>query len=700
VRFLVADIAQFSVATAVLAAFLIVPGYVVGRATGALSFRSRSPLEQFLLSVALSVSAVPIVTYLTLLVGGWHGVAVVFGAVWLVFVTQIVWKRRRLVPWLRELFGDGVFRPMLLVAALWFAIALVSLVDMPVGSLLYRGGPYYDHIAHTAIIDAVVRSGVPPANPFFHPGHPIDVVYYHLWYLVGGVAWLSGGAVTTERAASLAGTVWAGWSFFAIVALLLRELGGRDAQSVDRRVRMALFVAFVGGLDALIVVPNDIFYAVTGHGFYWDHAEMWNFSGSVTMWITVFLWSPHHTVAFAACVFGFLLLREPSVGDGSAGGARRAILAGSAFASSAGMSIWVTLVAALILLPWLGVLVRRRWWSELRTVIYSGMVSVALAAPFLIDLQLARLEHSLPVAFAVRVSQPVTRALTLLGFEQVGILELANLVALIPTYAVELGFVMVAPLLWWSFRRRAGVPLDRDDRFLMTMFIASMVVSSFLCSVIRHNDLGWRGIMFAQLALLIWSTDVAAVALNRDHGGVPGLRDQLSRRWKRILVVLIAVGIASTGYQVLKLRLHEPVFDLVRGGAHGRETAALRTAYEWIDQHLPRDAVIQYSPLERAPASFNGLYGNRQVVYDETYAYTYGVPEWLYGPVKADLARVWSPTVAVDSVDILCARYGIDAVVVTAADTLWADRASWIWRRQAAYENSHARVVLLGAGAR
>ena len=85
-------------------------------------------------------------------------------------------------------------------------------------------------------------------------------------------------------------------------------------------------------------------------------------------------------------------------------------------------------------------------------------------------------------------------------------LGLFNLIALPILYALELGFygfVLVITLLTIKRRR----PLDRETLFELTVFSTSIVIASLLKSAIRNNDLGWRGLMFAQFVLIIWGSD-------------------------------------------------------------------------------------------------------------------------------------------------------------------------------------------------
>ena len=67
-------------------------------------------------------------------------------------------------------------------------IALLAMVDFSYGHKLHLSVMNYDYTTRTAIISAITRTGVPPANPFFYPGLPIKLSYHYFWLLFSSLA--------------------------------------------------------------------------------------------------------------------------------------------------------------------------------------------------------------------------------------------------------------------------------------------------------------------------------------------------------------------------------------------------------------------------------------------------------------------------------------------------------------------------------
>ena len=87
-------------------------------------------------------------------------------------------------------------------------LVLAELIDIPVGSRLYMNVVVHDHALRTAFVDAVIRTGVPPANPLYWPGHAVPMRNYYFWYVLCAI--VSKLAHVTARQALDASCVWAG----------------------------------------------------------------------------------------------------------------------------------------------------------------------------------------------------------------------------------------------------------------------------------------------------------------------------------------------------------------------------------------------------------------------------------------------------------------------------------------------------------
>src|SRR5262249_53858884 len=101
--------------------------------------------------------------------------------------------------------GERVFAPVVvaaLLAAALLAFAVASAILPKVSSAgVALAAPIFDH-AKIAMVDEMVRQGVPPANPFF--AAPSRLAYYYLWHfsaaelaVVTGVSgWAADAALT------------------------------------------------------------------------------------------------------------------------------------------------------------------------------------------------------------------------------------------------------------------------------------------------------------------------------------------------------------------------------------------------------------------------------------------------------------------------------------------------------------------------
>ena len=96
-----------------------------------------------------------------------------------------VLKNKNTLQQIQELISNKeLVRGCLTIGAIWIAFALFMLVDIQVGKNLYLSLADYDYNHRIAITDAICRTGVPPENPFFHPGHSVPLIYYYYWMIV------------------------------------------------------------------------------------------------------------------------------------------------------------------------------------------------------------------------------------------------------------------------------------------------------------------------------------------------------------------------------------------------------------------------------------------------------------------------------------------------------------------------------------
>ena len=703
-QFFLRDLSAGLVATLLLAALLVGPGHLLGWATDVWRFRSRSTATRLASALVLSIGVVPGAVFLVARLTSLAVSATLLALV--AVVGASVALRARSSPGTHAL-ADPLTRRALLVGAVWTVLALVLLSDLQIGRSLYPNLVAYDYAKHISVTDAIGRTGVPPLNPSFRLGDGIVLYYYYVWFLVCSLADLVGGPLVDARGAVFGGTVVAGLAMMSIVALYVR-LVFADAASVEER-RRAIWISVallcVGGLDVLLL-PFAL-----ARGERLPLSVDW-LNEQVTMWTNSVVWVPHHVASFVAGLTAFLVLLDAPRHSARVRAAL-VVVAGLSIASGVGMSIWVTLTFAVFWALWVLIsLVRRRALDALLAVA-AGCVGLIAAAPFVWDLLRASMLHAKPVIFWVRGFGPLDVYLEATGAGDLRT-QVYNLLALPINYAVEFGFLGVASAGYWWRRRRSARTMDRGETGVVILAVAGLFVGSFMQSAIRSNDLGWRAMMLAQFATLLWSGQFVAELLRERGSRAPDARRRVvpGRPVLAFLALLLTIGLASSTYDLLMTRIY-----LIGARANGAWASSklwgpggaataydLREAYAWTSRDLPSNAIVQANP--RAPVGlvykrdpvdvFAGLYASRSsIAGDAEYGTLYGVPREIYDGVANPIATVFSDSVPVGALDVarLCGRLGIRAWLVTAADPVFRDRQSWVWREPPLFSNASTRVL-------
>ena len=90
------------------------------------------------------------------------------------------------------------------------------------------------------------------------------------------------------------------------------------------------------------------------------------------------IWVPHHVGALVTGLIGFLVLWDAGTTTSLQRRIAGSALAGIAFASATGTSIYVTLVFAIFLCVWFLVTLARRWWNHTAALLMTGVVSISV----------------------------------------------------------------------------------------------------------------------------------------------------------------------------------------------------------------------------------------------------------------------------------------------------------------------------------
>ncbi len=564
--------------------------------------------------------------------------------------------------------------PVWLAAALaWIVFAALCLVDLPDGAGgLSHSYLMIDHVKHAAVTWSIEDTGTPPGNPtFFEPGR--KVAYYYFFYTLTAVASIVGGPLgVAARHAGFAGSILAGFALFALVFEVWSRSGADEACGGARpRASAAGWIVAILLTTGLDIIPALSSLYTRGGRLRDAPIESWD--TDVTSWLGGALWVPHHVAGLCAAFVGFMALAGRSSADW-----RRVALASLAFASMAGLSVYVALGAALTAALWFAALLFARRPGDAARLALAGLGAGLIALPWLVTLiPVAGAQGPPPVAFGLREN---------FRMDYPDMAEPAAFLLwaarLFISMALEFG---VFALGAWAFWRVAGRRGLRDDiaMVLVLSTIASVLLATFTRSTILNNDLAWRVMLFAQLATCVW-TLAALRAGAIERLGLTAVA--------RICLVL---GYGATIFASVQLRW-EPGQELPRGSVARATLPDQIAAWTWLSTRLPRNSVVQFRPTWERALSY-GLYGHFPAAVSDLHNGR------LFGPSEADvqarfeaIAPVFvDPAATLDDVRRIASNYRIAALVVTSRDPNFADPNSWVARTPASLSTAHARVFLL-----
>jgi hypothetical protein len=580
---------------------------------------------------------------------------------------------------------------------MWGVVALGSMVDLQIGDKLYPPIVAYDHSVRASMTVAIARH-VPPENPFFaNAAAPLR--YHYLWLLFCSLPMKV--FHLSPRYAVYSGVVWCGLGLMCVIALGLKFLV-RVQTDIERKTLLAVGLLSVTGLD---ILPN--LYIGVARRFWLADMEWWN-DVQITSWFNAMLWVPHHLGALIACFLAFLLLRHQA--DVHRRWTTRAVIvAGMAFASAAGMSVYVTFTFAVAVALWLLVLITRKGWMELAMFVGSGAVAFLWALSYLSGLRGSGLGGPGSGAAFVEVAlRPFPLGIILA--QQIGIdlrapfaLTVANAIFLPINYGLELGFFLAVGVLRLRQFARGRIEASTNELAAWTLVMTSFLIGTFLrSSTISSNDLGWRCFLPAQLILLLWAATMdhdwwfhrSSVVPQPAPG--PWVREALS--------MLLILGTLGTAYQVFMLRMFPVLVDrgVITGESwvapnrqFGKRAYTLRSAYEVLDAQLPSSAVLQSNPTTQDPILYMLYSDHDAAAGNGECGITFGGDPGLCAPRLQKIAQLFEVPDG-GNLDATCREYGIDAVVVEDEDPVWREPSSWIWNRRPAVANDYVRAFRCG----
>jgi hypothetical protein len=688
-NFTVQDFAGSLLAVLAFAVVLLGPGYFLAYCCNLLDFRKKSIVERLLWAVSWSVGLVPILSYFFGRYFSLNLLCIVFEVLFVVVLLQVLRERPESNLSRREM--------VCISAALggWTCFVIFSLIDVQVGHKLYFSVVEFDQSYRVAFTDAVMRTGVPPANPMYFPGHAAAMRYYYFWYVV--CAMTAHIAHLTARQAFIASSVWAGFALSAIIALYVRYfLNVR--RNVRRHIYIAVALTLVTGLDLLPAVGS-----MFGQPALNGEMEWWSID-QFSSWQDSFLWVPHHTASLCCCLFGLLLLWKMKENLSLRQQALLLVLSGAAFASAFGLSVYVVCGFAMLMACWVVYLLLRRS-PELALcgrISAAGAVSLGILFPFLKELfsksgstggpankvlQFSvrrmidpELLTALPVFSSLRMSHPILLDTGM------------RLFLLVPGLLLELGFYGAVLVLFWVARHKLRQASHKPLEAALFWSIAGLVIVLFIrSSVISNNDFGYRASMIPQFFLLLLGSVLLNSWWSSEDGGLIA-----KTTWRRnVMYGCLALGLAGTIYQGVMLRVFLPMEESIPGSGFSQlptDAYEVRTAFAQLDRVAPRDAVVGFNPSAPdvdprgdvvSPFTFYVrsllMYSNRQILQAETECATeFGGDPGPCLELKAETKSLYSsPAPSTAFALAYCHKYSVSYLVLSRIDGAWNDKKGW-----------------------
>lgn len=707
-NFTIQDVLGVSLACFVFPFVILFPGYVIGWIFNLFDFKHRHILAQHVVALLISIAVVPILFYLLASLFSFYVVNFFVICFFVLYLLVVVAE-------MRKPNGGWVYRTTsryqrfaFFAAMGWVFLSVFSLVDFSWGDRLYNNVVSLDFATRATIVNAITRTGIPPVNPSYFPGRPEYITsLYYFWYILCSVIDQLGGDLIDSRMALIAGDVWCGLALMALIAFYIKIRSGVAGETAWKMALLGISLLMVSGLDIIPALTNMIasryFY-----GFAWPprgDIEHWN--EQITAWVGSLFWVPHHIAALIACLTGFIFFqyyRKKPLNQSII----PIIIAGMAFASAVGLSTWVAITFSVFLGLWVIVLfVQNNDSLLIKFIFLAGIIALLSSSPFLIGVVSGGTGASgFPVSIDVRRFFPVTPFIASLPAASI---NMVNFVLLPVNYFMELGFFLVIGVIWLQQYRKSETPNNPFFIPEMVLLFVVFAVCSFIRSVIAANDLGWRGWLFGQFVILIWAVDLYdkfpfSFKIYDHQKIVSGSR---KAKVVNLLTFLWLIGFSTTVIDVALLRFWPPLVDLNVAGFPnglsfdtqlGKRTLYGRLAYEFINDKLATDIVIQQNPISKADRIDrpSGLYANRQFAI--SFNAPYNVPIPILNMRSKQISRIFAldHEVSWDAIDLLCKAYFIDVLVVNDQDSLWNNLPNLYQLRPALYKNRYFAVVPCG----
>ena len=704
------DLGGIVLATIVFPIIFLCPGYVIGWLLLVFDFRNRLPITRHLMGIVLSNAISPILLFLLY---RFTSAEIALGVLFLFLASYLVLIGKEFVQRVNpsQKLPEDTKKHQKIAVCLVMTGALISiglLVDIQFQDRLYFSTASYDLTTRVAVVDAITRTGVPPINPGYFPGHPVQLNYlYYFWYILASVVDRLGGEYISAYHAMIASIIWCGISLAATLGVYLKLRNFATGADIRKMVVIALQLILVSGLDFL---PVTAFSLVTKTLFgrlpYDGRLEGWDTPAPIMSWVNAIHWVPHHVTAALACLLAILLLIYYK--DGST---RQkiisAMLMGCAFASAFGLSVWVMITMAVFWVVWMiATVLRKAERSHVKRMLLAGIVGLMLISPFImgiLDSTASSDTGVLPVSFYVR---PFI-ASSILGLSSRVLYRIVNLFLLPLNYFFELGLFFVMAIAWLrTYSRSTQDCIAYSTAEVILVTTSTVFLSFFYSTIIVINDLGIRGWLPVQFVLIVWMVDLIYKKMKNKVFVFPSIfnTDTQSSRLNGVLRLMLVIGVLTSALEAVNLRAWSILVDRNMVGFPndlspdtnlGERTYSARLAYDFIHDHIPEEMIIQNNPLTVLDRP-GGLYGDHQMaIADRT---NYGISVGELRRMTEGIGTIFNSPNNSDwkSLDQTCNEFSIDLIIVNDTDPLWSNIETLSIIRPPIYKNTYYAVFACG----
>ena len=570
--------------------------------------------------------------------------------------------------------------------------------------------PILDQCYRVDWTESILRTGIPPANPLYWYQQPVTMHNYYFWYVIcAAIARISHLPV---RVVLIAGAVWAGFLLAALTALYLKHFLMVGAR-LRRQFLLSISLFAVTGLDICVILWNMLYL----HRPPVPDLEAWS-KDAVVSWLHTLLWAPHHIASMVCCMLAFLMAWI-SGKDGTLKSSASLVLIAATLASAFGLSIYVTFAFFLVTLVWgIWQLFIERAPMPVLMLAGGGAGASVLLIPYLRELThtTSGIHGGSTFGFAVREMIPPDGLIASRIFQHLEIGDasiarnLANLVLLVPGYAIELGFFFAVLLIFLIPSLRGRMRLSPAQRALVVIICATIPFISFMRSdVLKVNDFGWRAALLVQFPLLLlaselitgWSLADRKDTASAESAGLP----YRTPRWLRSMATLaLVIGAFGVICQALMLRFTVPIAEASTGAAHDPKIRDIShnlyistLGYAQLDASIPHDAIVQFNPSDHTSfwdtADMLGV--------DHQIALSTDRP-WCGAELGGDPSGCEPLAAAIDPLfqganaeqaRMTCRNFGIQYLVARITDPAWNDKTGWVWTLKPVVQDAEFRAL-------